>query len=591
MNSWISFKQGLHARLHSLLPTPQSNDTERLSHFRAHSARETVVMMLCALVIGAGSGALAVSLNWGVHTLQELILELPDLWKILMPAFGAGIAVFMIRNLLHDASGHGVPEVIHAVLHDANNLKKRMIFSRYFGSLLTVGSGNSAGLEGPIVCIGAAWGSVVGRWLNANERRSKLLIGYGVAGAVAGIFNAPLTGLIFSLEIILGEWTGLTVLPSIIAAVTATEFSRMLMGNKIAFSHEIAFFNPTSLIACIFLGILTGLVSIAFSRSLGWSEKQFLRISSPWTRAALGGAAIGGLAFVYPSVLGEGYHITQGFLNQVFDHTTEWVMLFVLLKFVACCITLGSGGVGGVFAPSLVLGSAVGLAFGLLLEHTGLEGVAEPAAFSLVGMAGMVTGVMHGPLTGIFLVMESTGGYSLILPLMLTASSAMVTSSFLEIGSVYTRGLIYQGAMVRRGSDQHLLRSLSRDFRDLLDRDFLPIQDSTLLGEFVEVFKQAHRNYFPVLETHTDRCLGIVFLDDIRSYLFDTHLYHIVAMGSIMRSLPTIATDESIEAALDKFELSGAWSLPVVDEEERFLGMLSKSTLFDHYRRELQITV
>ena len=591
MNSWTTFKQELHTKLQSLLPSSPLGDGERLSHFRTHSARETVVMMLCALIIGAGSGVLAVSLNWGVHFLQESILFLPDLGQILMPALGAGLAVFMIRNLLRDPSGHGVPEVIHAVLHDARNLKKRMILSRFFGSLFTVGTGNSAGLEGPTVCIGAAWGAVVARWLNTNERRSKLLLGYGVAGAVAGIFNAPLTGLIFTLEIILGEWSVLTVLPSIIAAVTATEFSRVLMGNKITFTHEFEFFDPTSLVACVLLGILTGLVSIAFSRSLSWSEKKFNKVGSPWARAALGGAIIGGMAYLNPSVLGEGYNITQEFLAQMDQHTVDWVLLFILLKFIACCVTLGSGGVGGVFAPSLVLGSAVGMSFGLILGLTGWEGVAEPAAFALVGMAGMVTGVMHGPLTGVFLVMESTGGYSLILPLMLTASSAMVTSSFLEVGSVYTRNLIFKGDLVKRGSDQHLLRSLSRDFRDLLDHDFLAVRDSTLLGEFVEVFKKAHRNYFPVLEADSDRCIGIVFLDDIRSYLFDTHLYNIVSMGSIMRSLPTISTNESIEEALDKFELSGAWALPVMDGKERFLGMLSKSTLFDHYRRELQITV
>jgi CIC family chloride channel protein len=565
MKSWITFKQELHSKLQSLLPSSPLGEGERLSHFRAHSARETVVMMLCALIIGAGSGVLAVSLNWGVHFLQESILFLPDLGQILMPALGAGLAVFMIRNLLRDPSGHGVPEVIQAVLHDARNLKKRMIFSRFFGSLFTVGTGNSAGLEGPTVCIGAAWGAVVARWLNTNERRSKLLLGYGVAGAVAGIFNAPLTGLIFTLEIILGEWSVLTVLPSII--------------------------DPTSLVACVLLGILTGLVSIAFSRSLSWSELKFHKIGSPWARAALGGAIIGGMAYFNPSVLGEGYNITQEFLAQMDQHTVEWVLFFILLKFIACCVTLGSGGVGGVFAPSLVLGSAVGMSFGLILGLTGWDGVAEPAAFALVGMAGMVTGVMHGPLTGVFLVMESTGGYSLILPLMLTASSAMVTSSFLEVGSVYTRNLIFKGDLVKRGSDQHLLRSLSRDFRDLLDHDFLTVRDSTLLGEFVEVFKKAHRNYFPVLEADSDRCIGIVFLDDIRSYLFDTHLYNIVSMGSIMRSLPTISTNESIEEALDKFELSGAWALPVMDGKERFLGMLSKSTLFDHYRRELQITV
>jgi CIC family chloride channel protein len=591
MNYWLTFKHTLHKRLQHFFSVT-TEEPERATGFHTISARETVVMMLCALLIGAGSGLLAVSLNFGVHALHELIASLPEFWQIFAPAIGVGFAVFLIRNVLLDASGHGVPEVIQAVLVDVGNLRRRMIFSRYFGSMFTVGSGNSAGLEGPIVCIGAAWGAVVGNWLQANERRQRLLIGYGVAGAVSGIFNAPLTGLVFSLEIILGEWSRATVLPAIIAAVMATEVSRLMMGNKIAFVHDIAFFTPTSLIASILLGILTGLVSIAFTRSLTYAERSFgRRVSLPWVRATIGGLMLGGVGYLFPQALGEGYDMTQKLLIGDFDGSVSFVLLFIALKFLACVITLGSGGVGGVFAPSLVLGSGVGMAFGLTLSQIGVQGLAEPAAFALTGMAGMVTGVMHGPLTGIFLVMEATGGYSLILPLMLTASSAMVTSSFLEEGSVYTRALIQKGTLIRRGSDQHLLRSLSHDFRDLLDQDFVSIRDSLLLGEFVEVFKGAHRNLFPVIEERSGRCLGVVQLDDVRSYLFDHHLYGLVTMGSIMRILPTIHVREPIEEALEKFELSGEWSLPVVDAQERFLGMLSKSTLFDHYRRELQITV
>ena len=530
---------------------------------------------------------LAVGLNWSVHTLRVFITELDLGWKaIFFPALGAGIAVFLVRSLLHDSEGHGVSSVIKAIAMGSDTLRRRMIYSRFFGSFLTVGSGGSTGLEGPIVSIGGAMGSALGRWLEMNERHKKLLIGYGAAAAVAGIFNAPLTGLIFALEIIIGEWTYLTILPTIIAAVSATEVSRWIMGDKIAFFQEIAGFSITSLIACFALGALTGVISILFVRSLQIWEKLFSKFSIHlWIRAAIGGLAVGILGFYMPEVLSEGYSVTQSFLTDSIRPEIGFILLFVLLKFLACGITLGSGGVGGVFAPSLVIGSGVGLAFGMILHLLPLDGVAEDAAFALAGMAGMVAGVMHGPLTGIFLVMEATRGYSMILPLMLTASSTMVVSSFFDIGSVYTQELIKKGSLIKRGTDRYLLHHLN--IRDILDKDFITIPEDLLLRDFIEEFKKAHRNYFPVL--NEDRqCVGVVFLDDIRPYLFDTSLYDLLTMGSVMRNLPIINLDEPISAALDKFETSEAWSLPVV-EGKIFLGMLSKSTLFDHYRRELQI--
>ena len=544
-------------------------------------------MMTAALAIGLGCGVLAVGLNWSVHSLRLFISDLDLGWRsIFFPALGAGIAVFFVRSLMHDSAGHGVSDVIKAIAMGSEGLRRRMIFSRFFGSFLTVGSGGSTGLEGPIVSIGAALGSTLGRWLNMNERHKKLLVGYGAAGAVAGIFNAPLTGLIFSLEIIIGEWTYLTILPTIIAAVSATELSRWITGNKIAFFQEIAGFSLTSLLACFVLGAVTGVISILFTRSLLLWEKFFTKVSlHHWIRAAIGGLFVGTLGFFMPEVLSEGYSATQVFLTDSIRPELSFVLIFVLLKFLACGMTLGSGGIGGVFAPSLVIGSGVGLAFGMIMHSLPLDGVAEDAAFALAGMAGMVAGVMHGPLTGIFLVMEVTRGYSMILPLMLTASSAMVVSSFFEIGSVYTQDLIKQGSLIKRGTDRYLLHHLN--IGDILDKDFITIREDLLLRNFIEEFKKARRNYFPVLNNE-NKCVGVVFLDDIRPHLFDISLYDLVTMGSVMRNLPLISLNEPISAALDKFETSKAWSLPVV-EGDQFLGMLSKSTLFDHYRRELQI--
>ena len=558
-----------------------------LSRFNAVSAREAMVMMTAALLIGIICGIIAVGLNLSVHFLSTFIIKLDLGWRtIIFPAIGSGIAVLLVRSLINDMDNHGVSSVIKAITMGSESLKRRMIYSRFFGSILTVGSGGSTGLEGPIVCIGGAIGSTLGRWIDMNERHKKLLIGYGAAGAVAGIFNAPLTGLIFSLEIIIGEWTYLTILPTIIAAISATEVSRFLMGDKIAFYHDIAGFSSTSLLACFVLGALTGIVSVLFVKSLLIWEKLFSKITLRlWIRAVIGGFFVGIIGFFMPEVLSEGYAVTQSFLTSKFRPEIGFILLFILLKFIACGITLGSGGIGGVFAPSLVIGSGIGLAFGMTMHMLPLEGVAEDAAFALAGMAGMVAGVMHGPLTGIFLVMEVTRGYSMILPLMLTASSAMVVSSFFEMGSVYTQDLLKQGNLIKRGTDRYLLHHLN--IKDILDKDFITIPEDMLLRNFIIEFKKARRNYFPVIDDQNE-CIGIVFLDDIRQHLFDKSLYDLLTMGSVMRNLPKINLNEPINIALEKFEASKAWSLPVVDGK-LFLGMLSKSTLFDHYRLELQI--
>jgi CIC family chloride channel protein len=258
----------------------------------------------------------------------------------------------------------------------------------------------------------------------------------------------------------------------------------------------------------------------------------------------------------------------------------------VLLKLAASSLTLGSGGSGGVFAPCLVLGSGLGYGFGELLQTwIGGPALALPSAYALVGMAGLVAGVMHAPLTGMFLVLEITNGYALILPLMIVAVLSMLISYFFEEGSVYTRELIDRGEMARRGSDQHLLQTMEP--RELVDAEDIVLHESMLLGEFVEIFKYARRNIFPVVDPESRTWQGVVYLDDLRPYLFDEALYPIMTMGSVLHTdLPAIDAEESALSAIQKFESSGAWSLPVI-EQGRFLGMMSKSTLFDRYRREL----
>ncbi|MCH8882682.1 MAG: chloride channel protein [SAR324 cluster bacterium] len=571
---------------------PPSEGTARGLRFHRTSAREAAMLMVLAVGVGLAGGVLAVALNTSVHGATQWLAQFHGRWWLIpVPAVGAALSAVFLRNLLRDEGGHGVPEMIRAATLRGGALSSRLIYSRLISSFLTVASGGSAGLEGPIATSGGALGSTVGRLFRFNERWRTLLLAYGVAGAIAAIFNAPLTGTVFALEVILGEWSALSILPTVAAAVSATQFSRVVLGNQIAFTHGVFAFGTVDLIACVALGMAAGLISVGFARSLTWSETQFARIPWPaWSKAALGGLMVGAAAFAMPdtlpSVLHDGYGAIQAFLSEGSDLLLVWVAVFVAVKFAACCLTLGSGGSGGVFAPSLVLGSATGFGFGQLVRAV-LPGavLASPSAYALVGMAGMVAGVMHAPLTGMFLVLEVTGGYSLILPLMIASVLAMLVSYYFDVGSVYTRELILGGALARRGSDLHLLQSMQS--RELMDADPTVIHEDMLLGEFIELFKRARRNLFPVVERETGRWLGVVQLDEIRPYLFDQSLYPIMTMGEVMHTdLPTIDAAESAYSAIQKFEASGAWSLPVI-EEGRFLGMMSKSTLFDRYRREL----
>ncbi len=548
--------------------------------------------MVLAAGVGLAGGVLAVALSSSGHAATQWLAQFHGRWWLIpVPAVGAALSAVFLRNLLRDEGGHGVPEMIRAATLRGGALSSRLIYSRLVSSFLTVASGGSAGLEGPIATSGGALGSTVGRLFRFNERWRTLLLAYGVAGAIAAIFNAPLTGTVFALEVILGEWSALSILPTVAAAVSATQFSRVVLGNQIAFTHGVFAFGTVDLIACVALGLAAGLISVGFARSLTWSERQFARIPGPaWSKAGLGGLMVGAAAFAMPgtmpSVLHDGYGAIQAFLSEDSGLLLAWVAVFVAVKFAACCLTLGSGGSGGVFAPSLVLGSATGFGFGQLVRAV-LPGavLASPSAYALVGMAGMVAGVMHAPLTGMFLVLEVTGGYSLILPLMIASVLALLVSYYFDVGSVYTRELILGGALARRGSDLHLLQSMQS--RELMDADPTVIHEDMLLGEFIELFKRARRNLFPVVERETGRWLGVVQLDEIRPYLFDQSLYPIMTMGEVMHTdLPTIDAAESAYSAIQKFEASGAWSLPVI-EEGRFLGMMSKSTLFDRYRREL----
>lgn len=552
------------------------------------SVDERIVLMLVGVVVGVCSGLAAVALTDAIELLASgLRVASHHWWSFALPGIGAAVSSFFLIKVMREEAGHGVPEVIYSVSRRGGLLRFRASFSRLISSCLTIGSGGSAGPEAPVVISGAAIGSRIARVFSFNERRRIALVGCGAAGAIGAIFNAPIAGIVFSIEVILGEWTAYNLVPIAIAAVAGTEVSRVLRGNQIPFQNPGFTIGVDDLLAAAVLSVLCALASLCLTYLIQLSHNGFDKLKqADWWRACLGGCLVGGLGLVIPSVLGEGYHLVRDAIDGTFPRGVLVILVIVAAKMVATSLTLGSGGSGGIFAPSLAVGSLVGLGFhrclSVLLPGASLVG---EGCFALLGMAGLVGGMLHAPLTGIFLVVEITGGYSVILPLIIVSVVSATLCRTWQGASIYLQDLVKRGLLARPGSDTRVLAEL--EVLELLERDCIVVEESMSLGELVETVKQSRRNHFAVCEHQGVGFLGMINLDSIRAYLFDPGLYNAVVVGEIMEANPvTVAPTDDLATVLGKMDREHVFSLPVV-EDGRFLGMVSKGTLLDQYRKEL----
>ena len=550
-------------------------------------------LLVLALAVGLASGGAAVLLRHLVHVAFHALAPLRHgLLAPLLPGLGGLLGVFIVARVFAEPPGHGVPEVIRAVCRGGGTMPVRAVFSRWLGSLVNVASGASAGLEGPTVYSGAAIGSVIGGWFGVDERRRSVLLACGVAGGISAIFNAPMTGLIFAIEIILAEWSHFTIVPIAIASVGGTELSRLLTGDRVSFLHAPFEMGPLDLALCVLLGILAGLVSVLFVRATHRIHGLSERLSkNPMVPAALLGLGVGCIGLLSPDAIGEGYGAAQEAIQGDLVQGLGLLGVLLFAKLLASSLTLGSGSPGGIFAPSLVLGALLGGTFARTLTALfPAASLAQSGSYALIGMSGLVAGVMHAPLTGIFLVMEVTRGYDVILPLMIVSVIALLVARRFGRYSLYHWELARRGELLRPGTDQRILSDIR--IRDVLDEDVTPITEDMLLVNFQSVLKRSRRNMFPVLEAHSDRYAGMVDVAATREILFDHELVQITPVETIMdTSITPIDANISLHEAMERFERLGAWVLPVVDEEGRFVGLVSKSSLFDHYRRELNAQV
>lgn len=547
-----------------------------------------LLVVVIAGFVGAFSGLAAVALNRSLHFLAASLHPLHHLWwGFILPSIGATLSVLFLNDLLKERVGHGVPEVVYSVSRRGGLLRLRSSYSRLISSWLTIGSGGSAGPEAPVVMSGASLGSNIAKLFALKERQRITLVGCGSAGAIAAIFNAPITGLVFTVEVVLGEWRAFNIVPIAIAAVAGTEVSHLLQGNQLTFQHHQFKITLLDILASFGIVVFTTGTSIVMGRLL--KSMQRIAAATPvvrWLRPAVGGALVGVIGIFLPSVLGEGYPAIQQMIEGSFTPGLTFVAVMVAAKIVATALTLGWGGSGGIFAPSLMVGSLVGLVYyRLLVIVLPVSLLTQEGGFALLGMAGLISGMLQAPLTGIFLIVEITGGYEVVLPLIIVSTLTSTFCHYIEPGSFYLRELIEKGQFMRPGTDARVLSDLT--VRELVETDITIVPGGMPLKEFTEIMMHSQQNVFPVEDSITFRYLGMICVERIRPYLFDPQMRAVLIAEQIMETnVPTISPDDELYNILDIMDGVRLTSLPVV-ENGHFVGILSKATLLDYYRKEL----
>lgn len=551
---------------------------------------DRLLLILMAIIVGNCSGLASVILNRSLLAMSGWLHHFRSHWWVfVLPAVGAALSCLFLEKVVKEGAGHGVPEVIYSVSRYGGLLRFRSSFSRLISSCLTIGSGGSAGPEAPVVISGAAIGSNIAKYFSLNDRQRVTLVGCGAAGAISSIFNAPIAGMVFAIEVIVGEWKSVNIVPIAIASVAGTEISRILQGNQIPFGHHLFKIDLLNVFACLGLAVLAAGASILLTRMLRSMHTISHKLSGPmWLRAAIGGCAVGIIGLFLPVVLGEGYHAVEALIEGRYSQGLAFVALASFAKIAATALTLGWGGSGGIFAPCLVIGSLVGVTYHHLLSMIWSSALwANEGYYALLGMAGLISGMLQAPLTGIFLIIEITGGYEVILPLILVSAVTTTLCHYIEPTSYYLKDLVEHGHLLRPGTDARVLSDLN--VPELIERDCIIVKQNMLLRDFIHIVQKSHRNYFPVADDETGNFLGIIHLDDIRPYLFNPVMYDAVFLGQIMNTrVEVVHPNDDLLEVLRKMDVKGLFSMPVV-MNNRFVGLISKATILDQYRKELMV--
>ena len=543
-----------------------------------------ILSVVTGVLCGLAAVLLKVTIRGIHHGLVALVGDANWLF-LLLPGVGMLLSFLIVRYIVRDNIGHGVTKVLQAVSKNESKIKRHNMYSSLVTSALTIGFGGSVGAEAPIVYTGAAIGSNLGRYMGLSYRGMTLLLGCGAAGAVAGIFNAPLAGVLFTLEILLFNLSMSSLLPLLLSSVSATMVSYLLLGRDAQFACSLVAFSMRNIPFYLILGAFCGFCSLYFIKMTLALEDGFGKMKNPWLRWAICAAGLGLLIFLFPPLYGEGYENVGQLLNGQADGAVWFFALILLLKVFAMTFTNAGGGVGGTFGPTLFMGAIAGYVLATLLNLVSPHEVPVPN-FVLVGMAGLMAGVMQAPLTAIFLIAEISGGYELLMPLILTSAIAYGTTRIFEKYSIYTKRIAQTGELLTHDSDQAVLTLLKTE--SLVETDFVPVRIDDDLQALVNAVAVSNRNVFPVLDGKK-RFQGFVELASIRQDMFRTDLYSVAKVYNYMRPAPEfVYPDEPMGSVMRKFEKTGAWNLPVVDEEHHYLGFVSKSKIFNAYREELR---
>ncbi len=589
---------------------PKETILKRILIWRAKHISHRQFVYLLSIIIGFTSGFGAVVLKNLTHFIQHLlegniVKYYHHAFYFLFPILGLSLVYLSIKYIIRNKVSHGIPSTLFAISKRKGIIKQYQMFGSILTAPLTVGFGGSVGLEGPTVATGAAIGSNISRMFHMNQTTRNLLIGCAAAGAMSSIFKAPIAAIIFAIEVFSLDLTIASMLPLLLASLSAILTSYFFFGDDILLPFRI---EDKFIIAdapfYIILGVFAAITSIYFTQVYDITNKFFDKISSPIKRLLIGGLGLGILVYFIPPLYGEGFDVINNLIagnpekaleNNIFqmDLSNTWTIIMLLaglvfFKIIASSLTFGAGGVGGIFAPTLFMGSIMGNCIALVINNSGLlNNPVSVSNFSLVGMAGLLAGVLHAPLTAIFLIAELTGGYELFIPLMLTATISFSLTKHFSKHSVYNMELGRKGELITHDKDHAVLTLM--DIDKVIETNFAIISSNMNLGEIVNTAViQSNRNIFPVIDYKTKELVGIILLDDLRPIMFDQDLYGEVIAHDIMQPPPEVIDVEKDKMTdiMKKFQDSSAWNLPVV-KNDVYIGFISKSKLLTAYRRQL----
>ena len=580
----------------------------KMLQWREKHITERNFVLILALVVGLLSGFAALLLSLIIEEIASLLTAHVSITQgnysyLIFPIVGILIVSLFVRYVVRDNISHGVTRVLYAISQKKSRLKVHNMWTSLVASSVTIGFGGSVGAEGPIVFTGAAIGSNLGGAFRLSPRILMLLVGCGAAAGIAGIFKAPIAGMLFTIEVLMLDLTAASVMPLMIASITGATVAYVFTGYDVEFFFSQSEPFVTSRIPyVILLGVFCGFVSLYFTKMMNMMERTFGKLKNPWLKLLFGAVILSSLIFLFPPLYGEGYGpinlLLNGQFSQIFDgslfydyRNDVWmVILFIgmiiLTKVFATSATNGSGGVGGTFAPSLYVGCMAGFFFAILINTLGLcDGELSTKNFALMGMAGVMSAVMHAPLMAIFLTAEMTGGYELFLPLLIVSTISYGTIRLFLPWSIYTMRLAQRGELLTHEKDKTVLTLLKMD--SVIETDFIEVHPDMTLKEMVGVISRSNRNLFPVTDDKGS-LLGIVLLDDIRNIMFRPDLYRKMRVSKFMAMVPAkIEVGESMDKVTKLFDDTNAWNLPVV-EKGKYVGFVSKSKIFNSYRRVLK---